>query len=139
MNTVFTVGVFDLFHYGHLELFRKARLLGRDKEARLIVAVQDEKSILKYKPQAEIIYSTEIRCELIRALRLVDEVVIYNDIDTIINQINFDIFAVGEDQIHAGFQWAVKWCEESGKKVITLPRTAGISSSYLRQKIKALA
>ena len=126
---VFTVGVFDYFHYGHLKLFERAKALGDH----LTVAVQDSNYILKYKPDAKILYSTEQRIEMIEALRMVDRVVVYEDVDRIVQEIDFDIFAVGEDQCHAGFQRAVQWCKENGKTVITLARTKGISSSAIKQ------
>ena len=70
---------------------------------------------------------------MISALRYVDRVIPYGDIDESIKHIDFDVFAIGGDQIHAGFQRAVQWCEEHGKKVIRLSRTDGISSSQIRE------
>ena len=51
MKKVLTVGVYDLLHIGHVELFRKARKCGDH----LIVAVQDSDVILKYKPEAKMV------------------------------------------------------------------------------------
>ena len=129
MKKVITVGVFDYFHLGHLRLFENAKKLGDY----LIVAVQDGDCILKTKPNANILYSTEQRVDLVKALRIVDEVVIYRDVDTILPEVDFDVFAIGEDQTHAGFQRAVKWCEENGKEVVRLPRTKGICSSEIKK------
>lgn len=129
MKKVITVGVFDYFHLGHLRLFENAKKLGDY----LIVAVQDGDCILKTKPNANILYSTEQRVDLVKALRVVDEVVIYRDVDTILPEVDFDVFAIGEDQTHAGFQRAVKWCEENGKEVVRLPRTKGICSSEIKK------
>lgn len=39
----------------------------------------------------------------------------------------------GPDQCHKGFQEAVEWCNANGKKVITIARTEGISSTELKQ------
>ena len=77
MIKVLTVGVYDYFHLGHLRLFENAKELGDY----LIVAVQDEDFILKTKPNAKILYTTEQRKELVGALRVVDEVVGYTDVD----------------------------------------------------------
>lgn len=134
MKKVLTVGVYDLLHIGHVELFRKARQYGDY----LIVAVQDSDVILKYKPAAKMIYSTEERCYMVKAIRYVDEVVVYKGVDDIVKEVDFDIFAKGPDQNHAGFQAAVQWCEEHGKEVITLPRTEGVSSSWLKETIKKM-
>ena len=123
-----------MLHIGHILLFKRAKELG-DK---LVVAVQDESVILKYKPQAKMVYTTQERCFMVEAIKYVDEVVVYKDVDEDIKNIDFDVFAKGPDQIHAGFQRAVKWCEEHGKEVVVLPRTEGISSTMLREyeKIK---
>lgn len=134
MKKVITVGVFDYFHLGHLRLFENAKKLGDY----LIVAVQDGNCILKTKPDANILYSTEQRLDLIKSLRVVDEVIIYQDVDKILPKVEFDIFAVGEDQTHAGFQRAIKWCQENGKEVIRLPRTPGICSSKIKDQLETL-
>ena len=104
----------------------------------LIVAVQDEDFILKTKPNAKILYTTEQRKELVGALRVVDEVVGYTDVDAIVKMIDFDVFAIGEDQNHEGFQKAVEWCKEKGKKIVRMRRTPGISSSDIKQKLISL-
>ena len=128
MKTVFTVGVFDLLHIGHILLFKRAKELGD----RLVVAVQNDDVILKYKPEAEMVNSTEERLFMVSSIRYVDQVVTYDDVDEIVKCIDFDIFAKGPDQCHEGFQKAVRWCETHGKEVVIIPRTEGISSSLLR-------
>jgi len=128
---VLTVGVFDLLHFGHFELFRRARELAGDDGA-LTVAIQDDDVVTKYKPQAKLVYDWETRAKMIRTLRTVDNVVHYRDIDESIKDIDFDIWAIGGDQTHAGFQRAVAWAEAHGKKVVRLTRTDGISSSQIR-------
>ena len=118
-----------MLHIGHILLFKRAKEMGD----RLIVAVQEGDSILKYKPEANMIYSTEERLYMVSSIKYVDEVVLYNDVDIDIQNIEFDVFAKGPDQNHAGFQRAVKWCKDHGKEVVIVPRTEGISSSLLRE------
>ena len=130
---VMTVGVYDLLHKGHVELYRRAKGLGDY----LIVAAQDGDFILKYKPTAQVMNSTEDRKYMIKAIRYVDEVITYTDVDKIVQEVDFDVFVTGPDQIHAGFQRAIQWCEEHGKEHIVLGRTDGISSSELKTKIAA--
>ena len=130
---VMTVGVYDLLHKGHVELYRRAKGLGDY----LIVAAQDGDFILKYKPTAQVMNSTEDRKYMIKAIRYVDEVITYTDVDKIVQEVDFDVFVTGPDQIHAGFQRAIQWCEEHGKEHIVLGRTDGISSSELKAKIAA--
>lgn len=135
MNKVLTVGVFDFFHLGHLRLFEKAKKYGDY----LIVAVQDGDYILKFKPNAKILYTTEQRIELVKSLRVVDEVVVYKDVSTIVKDVNFDIFAVGEDQNHSGFQEAISWCKNNGKIVERMKRTPGICSSSVKENLENLS
>ncbi len=132
MKKVLTVGVYDLLHIGHVELFRKAKALGDY----LVVAVQDSAVVEKFKPEAKLVYSTEERMYMVDAIKHVDEVIVYNDVSDIVKSADFDIFAKGPDQSHAGFQAAVKWCEDNGKEVVTLRRTEGISSSELKELIR---
>lgn len=131
MKKVLTVGVYDYFHYGHLKLFQNAKALGDY----LIVAVQDGDYILKYKPEATIFYTTEQRKEIVASLKVVDEVIVYYDVDKIVEQTDFDVFAIGGDQKHAGFQRAVAWCEAHGKEVVRLERTPGVCSSAIKEKM----
>lgn len=128
---VLTVGVYDLLHKGHVELFRRAKGLGDY----LIVAAQDSDFILKYKPTAKVLNSTEDRKYIIKSIHYVDEVITYTDVDKIVQEIEFDVFVTGPDQCHAGFQRAIQWCEEHGKEHTVLARTDGISSSELKAKI----
>ena len=128
---VLTVGVYDLLHKGHIELYRRAKGLGDY----LIVAAQDGDFILKYKPTAKVLNSTEDRKYMIKSIRYVDEVITYTDVDKIVQEVDFDVFVTGPDQCHSGFQRAIQWCEEHGKEHIVLARTDGISSSELKAKI----
>lgn len=128
MKTILTFGVFDLLHIGHIRLFYRAKQLGD----RLIVAVQSDECVAKYKPDAQCFYSFEQRKYMVQSIRYVDETVIYNDVDLDIQHINFDVFVLGEDQNHAGFPKAIKWCRKHGKEVYSLQRTPGISSTMIR-------
>lgn len=128
---VLTVGVYDLIHKGHVELYRRAKGLGDY----LIVAAQDGDFILKYKPTAKVLNSTEDRKYMIKSIRYVDEVITYTDVDKIVQEVDFDVFVTGPDQCHDGFQRAIRWCEVNGKEHIILGRTDGVSSSELKAKI----
>ncbi|KAB4246770.1 MULTISPECIES: adenylyltransferase/cytidyltransferase family protein [Bacteroides] len=134
MKKVLTVGVFDLLHIGHIELFRKAKALGDY----LIVAVQDSDYVFQFKPDASLVYSTEERCYMVSAIRYVDEVVVYRNVGNIVDEVDFDIFAKGPDQSHVGFQRVVDYCGENDKTVVVMPRTEGISSSELKDLIKCM-
>ena len=95
-------------------------------------------SILIMKmPNAEILYSTSERIEMIEALRIVDEVVVYQSVgNEALEKIDFDILALGEDQKSERFDEAVKWCEDHGRDVVRLKRTKGISSADIKKAIR---
>lgn len=134
MKKIFTVGVYDILHIGHIQLFRRARKLGDH----LTVAVQDSDDVLRYKPEASLVYSTEMRMYMVKAVRYVDEVITYHSVDEIVKETDFDILVTGPDQTHAGFQQAMEWCRLNGKEVVVLPRTEGISSSWLKEQIRQM-
>lgn len=134
MKKVLTVGVYDLLHIGHVNLFKRSRAVGD----RLVVAVQESDVVLKYKPEEKLVYSTEERMYMVKAIRYVDEVITYRAVDDIVKTADFDVFVTGPDQNHAGFQKAIQWCKEHGKEHVVLPRTEGISSSWLKEQIKTM-
>lgn len=134
MKKILTVGVYDLLHIGHIELFRKAKAIGDY----LIVAVQESDVVLKYKPEAKLIYSTEERMYMVKSIKYVNDVVVYNSVDEIVKNVDFDIFALGPDQNHEGFQRAIQWCKDNGKQTVVIPRTDGISSSWLKEQISLI-
>jgi cytidyltransferase-like protein len=123
---VFTVGVFDLFHLGHANLLKAAKRMGHY----LIVGVQYRAE--RYK-DARLCYTFDQRLDMIRSLRYVDLAVPYERVDEKIGEVEFDIFAKGPDQEHAGFQRAVQFCAERGLQVAIIPRTENISASALRR------
>ena len=129
-----TVGVYDLLHVGHVELFRKAKALGKH----LTVAVQRSEDVSRFKPGTELVYSTEERCYMVRSVRYVDSVLEYGDVADIPGKVDFDIFVKGPDQSHEGFRKVEEWCLRNGKEVVTLPRTEGISSSQLKDIIRSM-
>ena len=132
MNKILTFGVFDYFHLGHLRLFKQCKNYGDY----LIVAVQDEKSILKFKPDAKILYTTKERVEMLEAIKYIDEVIIYDSLTPeYLETVDFDILALGEDHVKGRFDIAAKWCYEHGKKVVRLKRTIGISSSKIKEHL----
>ena len=131
---VVTFGVFDMLHFGHLRLFENIKkIFGQD--CFLIVCVQSSENIKRYKPDCNILYNTEERVKMIKSLKCVDEVLIYDNVDKDIKEVDFDIWAKGPDQVHDGFKNAFKWCVENNKKVYEFERTQGISSTYIKSMI----
>ena len=122
-KTVLTYGTFDLLHYGHLEILRRASLLG-DK---LIVGVSTDKfNEIKGKT---CVLPYQKRKELIESLDYVDKVIPENNWDQKVTDIqdnDIDIFVMGDDW-EGKFDELKVFCE-----VIYFPRTNGISSTKLR-------
>ena len=131
MKKILTFGVYDYLHLGHLRLFKQCKQHGDY----LIVAVQNGDYILKYKPDAKVLYTTEQRVEMLEALRIVDKVVVYDTVGVeALEKIDFDILALGEDHIGERFDKVVEWCNNHGKEVVRLKRTPGICSSDIKSK-----
>lgn len=138
MKKVITFGVFDLFHYGHLKLFQNIKkMCGPDTH--LIVAVQKDDWIKKYKPDAKMMYKYKERAEILKNLRIVDEVISFGRVDDVIGRVDFDILAKGKEQggpNHEPFNHLLDFCKKTGKQVILMPRTPNISSTYCKRVIE---
>lgn len=132
MHKILTFGVYDYFHIGHLRLFEQCKKYGDY----LIVAVQDGNYILKFKPDAKVMYSTQERVDMVQALRVVDEVVVYETVGiAALEKIEFDILALGEDHVGGRFDVITGWCREHGKEIVRLKRTPGICSSEIKANL----
>ena len=125
---ILTYGTFDMFHIGHLKLLERLSKLGN----KLIVAVStDEFNILKGK---KTIIPYQQRAEIVEAIKYVDMVIPENTWEQKIEDIkkyNIDIFAMGDDW-KGKFDSLREYC-----KVIYLPRTEDISTTMLKENLKA--
>lgn len=95
MITVFTNGCFDILHRGHIEYLRQSKSLGD----RLIVGLNSDASIRRLKGESRPINNQEDRAALLKALRFVDEVIVFNA-DTpmdLITMLRPDIITKGGD------------------------------------------
>lgn len=131
MKTVITYGTFDLIHYGHIELFRRAHELAEG--GKLIVAIStDEFNAVKGKKSHQ---PYEKRVELVRAIRYVDQVIPEENWEqkaADIKKHGVDIFVMGND-------WTGKFDElKSLCEVVYLPRTPSISSTSIKRIINEL-
>ena len=129
---VFTNGVFDLVHSGHVELLNFAKTLG-DK---LVVGLNSDNSTRLLKGNKRPINKEEDRKNIIQSLRAVDEVIVFDSIDTtdLINNLNPDI-------IVKGGEWTVEEVRERDKipdniEVYVYPFKEGYSSTNIINMIK---
>ncbi|MGE6401758.1 glycerol-3-phosphate cytidylyltransferase [Bacillus cereus] len=130
MKKVITYGTFDLLHWGHINLLKRAKKLGDY----LIVAVSsDEFNKLKDKKSY---HSYENRKMILEAVRYVDEVIPEHDWKQKVEDIqkrDVDIFVMGDDW-KGEFDFLEEHCE-----VVYLPRTAGISTTKIKKELLKVA
>lgn len=130
-KVVFTNGCFDLIHEGHIHLLKKAKSLGDI----LIVGLNSDRSVraLNKKPQRPI-NSQETRASILRAIRYVDHVIIFDNFDRLLKRIKPDFLVKGcdwpENKI-AGREFV----ESYGGKVVRVDYIEGKSTTNLLQKI----
>ena len=130
---VFTNGVFDLLHVGHVRYLAQALALGDV----LLVAVNSDRAVRELKGDSRPIVNQNERAELLAALRQVDYVTIFDDVSprSLIAQLLPDVLVKGGDydldQIHGREE-----VEAAGGKVVSLPFVAGASTTNLIQKMK---
>lgn len=98
MTRVYTSGVFDLFHVGHLSVLKKAKEFGDY----LIVGVHSDEDVESYKRSP--IIPCEQRCEIIRNIKCVDEVIIApltpNNDESFYEINKIDIHVAGDNMEH---------------------------------------
>ncbi len=131
MKRVITYGTFDLLHYGHINLLRRARSLGDY----LIVALSTDEFNLNGKHKKSY-FSYEERKSLLEAIRYVDLVIpekTWEQKVLDIKEYHVDTFVMGDD-------WAGKFdfLKEEGCQVIYLPRTPEISTTQIKSDLKEM-
>jgi choline-phosphate cytidylyltransferase/glycerol-3-phosphate cytidylyltransferase len=130
---VFTAGVWDILHVGHLNLLRRARALGD----RLVVGVLTDEAASRYKPRP--VMPFEQRLEIIRALRMVDDVVQVDDTNAtpVLERLKPHILVHGSDIDHKpGWEIGQTWMREHGRQFVVLPYTEGVSSTRLKTDVR---
>ena len=128
---VYTSMVGDLFHIGHLNLLRRARRLGTS----LIVGVLTDECVRSYKHRTPI-FSLEERMAIISSLAIVDKTVVQHvrDGSNVVKDMpEIEIIARGDDADLSDERYLI---ESRGGKYILLPRTKGISTTNLIERIK---
>jgi D-glycero-beta-D-manno-heptose 1-phosphate adenylyltransferase len=135
-KVVFTNGVFDLLHPGHVQYLQEARALGQA----LIVAVNSDRSVRAIKGPERPVNPEHERAEVLLALACVDAAVIFDE-DTphqIISAIQPDVLVKGAD-------WGADdivgrdVVEARGGEVVRIALTPGLSTTELIRRVRRAA
>ena len=130
---VFTNGVFDLLHVGHVRYLADARALGDA----LVVAINSDRAVREIKSEGRPVVNQKERAEILSALRQVDYVTIFDDVSprSLIARLLPDILVKGGDygldEIHGREE-----VEAAGGKVVSLPFVEGASTSAIIERMK---
>lgn len=135
IEIVYVIGVFDLFHRGHLELLKRAKNLG-DK---LVVAVNGDEMVASYKRIP--FFKEEDRLALIESCKYVDEAFIIREYDNkkFIEQYGVTKIVHGDDWEENSYMEQIRvtpdYLNTQGCKLVLLPYTQGVSTSDLIKQI----
>ena len=130
---VFTNGVFDILHVGHVRYLQQARELGDA----LVVALNSDASVRQLKGNARPLMNENDRAEILASLSAVDYVTIFDDISprSLIAELLPDVLVKGGDysldQIHGREE-----VEAAGGRVVSLPFVEGASTSAIIARMK---
>lgn len=128
MKRVITYGTFDLLHYGHINILKRAKEMGDY----LVVALSTDEFSLKEKNK-KCYFAYEQRKQLLEAIRYVDLVIpetCWEQKKLDIAQYHIDVFVMGDDWFGQ-----FDFLREKGAEVIYLPRTPEISSSQIKNDL----
>ena len=133
-RVVFTNGVFDILHVGHIDLLVAARALGD----RLIVGLNSDESVRRLKGPARPVRSEYERAYLVAALEAVDAVTVF-DQDTpldLILVLRPDVLVKGGDYAPDTIVGRAE-VESWGGRVHVVPLTAGQSTTRIIEALRA--
>jgi len=130
---VFTNGVFDLLHVGHVRYLAAARALGDA----LVVAINSDRTVRELKGAGRPLVNEDERAEVLAALRPVTYVTIFDDVSprSLIAALLPDVLVKGGDyaldEIHGRAE-----VEAAGGRVVSLPFVEGVSTTAIVEKMK---
>ena len=131
---VFTNGVFDILHVGHVRYLQQARELGDT----LVVAINSDASTRELKGNGRPLTSENDRAEILAALACVDYVTVFDNLSprSLIAELLPDVLVKGGDyaldQIHGREE-----VEAAGGRVVSLPFVGGASTTAIIERIRS--
>jgi len=130
---VFTNGVFDILHVGHVRYLEQARSLGDA----LVVAINSDASVRALKGAGRPLINQGERAEILAALRAVNYVSVFDDVSprSLIADLLPDVLVKGGDYSLAEIHGREE-VEVAGGRVVSLPFVKGVSSSVLIDGMK---
>lgn len=128
MRRVITYGTFDLLHYGHINLLKRAKALG---DYLVVVISTDEFNLVEKNKKCY--FSYEQRKSLVEAIRYVDLVIpetCWEQKKNDVHEYHIDTFVMGDD-------WKGKfdYLKDEGVDVVYLPRTPEISTTQIKRDL----
>jgi D-glycero-beta-D-manno-heptose 1-phosphate adenylyltransferase len=134
-EVVFTNGVFDILHPGHVRYLQEAR---REGDA-LIVAINSDRSVRAIKGPSRPVNPEGERAEVLAALACVDAVVIFDEDNPqeIVSRLQPDVLVKGADWANEAIIGR-ETVESRGGRVVRIPLAEGHSTSAIIRKIQAL-
>ncbi len=130
---VFTNGVFDILHVGHVRYLAEARALGDA----LVVAINSDRAVRELKGAGRPLMNQNERGEILAALRATSYITIFDELSprSLIARLLPDVLVKGGDyaldEIHGREE-----VEAAGGRVVSLPFVAGVSSSAIIGRMK---
>src|SRR6266403_3745971 len=130
---IFTNGVFDILHVGHVRYLSAARALGDA----LVVAINSDASVRQLKGAGRPLINEDERAEILAALRSTSYVTVFDDVSprSLITQLLPDVLVKGGDyaldEIHGREE-----VEAAGGRVVSLPFVEGVSSTAIIDRMR---
>lgn len=129
MKRVITYGTFDLLHYGHINLLKRAKALGD-----YLVVVLSTDEFNWNEKQKKCYFTYEQRKALLESIRYVDLVVpetCWEQKKIDVHEYHIDTFVMGDD-----WQGKFDFLKDEGVEVVYLPRTPEISTTQIKKDLK---
>ena len=131
-RVVFTNGVYDLFHVGHLRFLKEAKTMGTS----LIVGINSDESVRRIKGRGRPIIPVKQRVEIVQSLWFVNGVVVFEEDDPLklIKKIKPDVLVKGES-------WEEKdiiggdFVKSIGGEIIRIPLVKDVSTTRIIEAI----